>query len=399
MPNARARFNLKSWIPTLSVAFAAFIFVTSEFIPVGLLSDMARAFNRTESETGIVMTVYAWIVAVLSIPLTAYVARFDRKPLMLTLVAIFVLAHVFTVFAPTFDLLIASRLFVAAAHAVFWAVATPLGIRLAPKGQREIAMTVVATGATLGGVLGIPIGTFLGQLISWRFSFGLIGFTAFVIGVVLWRTMPQTPSQNSGDFRSVGPLLKRKSLLLVYALTAVMMTGHYTAFTFISPYLQFVAHFSSELVAPVLLVYGCAGLIGGFVAPPLVKNRFKPSGLIAISIVALSLFALRFALSSYALTLLTIFVWGVSFVFFNLILQNLILAFAPDAEDVAMAGYSGIYNLGIGSGALFGSLSAVSHLDKIGFVGAGFVAVAVLICAYIFRSYAIRFTQISVSAP
>ncbi|RYZ88322.1 MAG: sugar transporter [Proteobacteria bacterium] len=367
---------MRAWIPTFCISFAAFIFVTSEFIPVGLLPDMARGLGRTESQTGTLMTIYAWIVAVLSLPLTAYTARLNRRSLMLWLLGIFVFAHVIAAIGSNFNLLVLSRTFVASAHAVFWGIATPLGIRLAPIGKREQAMSVVATGATLGSVLGIPLGTFVGQLLGWQFSFGAIGVVAAVIFLVLLKFLPTTPSKNTSTFSSIGPLLKRKDLWLVYLLTVVLMTGHFSAFTFITPYLQQVGHLPAQLVSIVLLAFGLAGLTGGFIAPKLLRDHFRMSAFIALAVVSLSLLLLKFSVSTFPTTILLVIVWGVSFVFFNLVLQNLILTIAPEAEDVAMAGYSGIYNIGIGGGALIGSLSAVHHLESIGYIGAVLVAIS-----------------------
>ena len=377
--------SIKSWVPTLCLSFAAFIFVTSEFIPVGLLPDMAHGLGRSESATGTLMTIYAWIVAILSLPLTAYTASFNRRTLMLTLLGIFVFAHALVMVTTSFELLVVSRALVASAHAVFWGIATPLGIRLAPKGKREKAMSVVATGATLGSVLGIPFGTFLGQIDGWRYSFGAIGACAAVIMMILIKFLPSTISQNSGNFRSIKPLFRRKKLLLVYLLTVVLMTGHYAAFTFITPYLQQVGGVPKHLIATILLEFGCSGLLGGFIAPKLLRDHFKSSALAALAIVGVCLFTLYFAAATYVTTALLVVIWGTSFIFFNLVLQSLVLSIAPDAEDIAMAGYSGIYNVGIGSGALIGSLAAVNHLAIIGFVGAGLVVVSLVICAYLLR--------------
>lgn len=376
---------MKSWLPTISISVAAFIFVTSEFLPVGLLTDIARDLGRTNSETGLVMTIYAWLVALLSIPLTAVTSKYDRRPLMLTLLVVFVAAHALTAVATSFETLVLARLFVAVAHAVFWAISIPLGIRVAPPGQRERAMSIVATGAVLGAVLGIPLGTFLGQLFGWRMGFGAVGMFAAVAGLVLYRTLPPAPSFGAVDLGVVADLFRRRRLVLTYLLTALMMTGQYSAFTFISPYLQQIGLMKPEFIATALFVYGGAGLLGSFISPRFLRNHFTSSALITLPIVALCLFALKWAVATQATTLLLVFIWGLTFFFYNLVLQNLVLTLAPDAEDVAMAGFSGIYNLGIGGGALLGSLFAVNHLHYIGFEGGALVLCAWALSAYILR--------------
>ena len=346
---------------------------------------MARGLDRSEAQTGTLMTVYAWIVALLSLPLTAYTAGLNRRLLMLYLLGIFVVAHALVVVTSSFEMLVVSRALVASAHAIFWGIATPLAIRLAPQSQKETAMSVVATGATLGGVLGIPLGTMLGQINGWRLAFGAIGIGAAVVMAILIRFLPSTPSLATGSLKSIRALLQRKRLLLVYLLTVILMTGHYTAFTFISPYLQHVGQWPQQSIASVLLVFGCAGLLGGFFSPLLLRKKSKLAPLAALALVGICLLMLRFAVMTQGTTILLVVVWGVAFTFFNLVLQSLVLTLAPDAEDVAMAGFSGIYNIGIGGGALIGSLSAATHLSAIGFFGGGLVFVAFFVFVEIIK--------------
>lgn len=380
---------VRSWLPTISLSLAAFIFVTSEFIPVGLLTEIAQGFGRTNADTGLMMTIYAWIVALASVPLTAFAGRINRRPLMLSLIGLFVLAHGLSAVAWSFEILVVSRALVASAHAIFWAVAIPLGVRLAPAGSREKATAVVATGATLGGVLGIPMSTILGQAMSWREAFGAIGIAAGVIGLVLLRLLPSTPAIGATRLRDVNLLLKRPALLCVYVITIVMMTGHYTVFTFISPFLLEVGGARRELTALALLVFGCAGLVGGFIAPRPMKVALKNSWVVTPAVVALCLVGLGFAVRDTMSTMALLIVWGSTFMVFALILQNLVLVMAPDAQDLAMAAYSGLYNVGIGGGALIGSLFSTHHLASISFVAAGIIGLAVLLCLGLLRTGAL----------
>lgn len=376
---------MKAWLPTLSISIAAFIFVTSEFIPVGLISEIAHGFGRTESATGIMMTIYAWLVAVLSIPLTAWVSNINRRTLMLSLIAIFTLAHVISATATSFEMLIFSRIFVAIAHAIYWSIAIPLGIRLAPPGKRDQAMVIVSYGANIGSILGIPVGTLLGQLFGWRLAFAAIGLFAALVGLVLWRILPPTTSQNAGDFKSIGKLFSRPKLVLVYVITVLAMTGHYTAFTFISPFVEFIGGLPHDRIASVLLTYGVAGLIAGFFAPRVVSKHVRSTSFISLAVICAALVILRSISSNFAGLLTLTFIWGLGSLLFNLILQNLVLYLAPDAEDVAMAGYSGIYNIGIGGGALLGSIFSVSNLGSLGFIGASFVFTSLLCTAYLLK--------------
>ena len=372
--------RFRPWLPTLSLSFAAFIFITSEFMPIGILTEIASRFSKSHAQTGLLITVYAWVVALISIPLTMGAARINRRPLMLTLFGIFVIGQALCVLSVNFEMLLLSRLVIACAHAIFWSVVIPLAIRFAPADKGQHAMAIIATGATLGTVLGVPLGTLLVQLAGWRFSFAAMGFCALIIELILYRVLPSAPSRNAGGFRSIRALLHRRTLMLCYLMTAIFMTGHFALYTYISPFLQTVGGLQKELVATVLLVFGCAGMVGSFIAPRLLMGYLKPSAYASIFVVALCLAAIRLAAPSYPATLVLMFIWSMGCMIFGLLVQHLVLAFAPEAADVAMAGNSAIFNVGIGTGALIGGLFADHHLASLGLVGAGFLGLALVTC-------------------
>ena len=121
--------GLKAWLPVIGLTFSAFIFNTSEFIPIGLLSDIAADFSITESHAGLMITVYAWVVALASLPLMLVFAKTESKKLMLSITALFVVSHVLSGLASDFYMLMLSRMGVACAHAIFWSIVTPLAVK------------------------------------------------------------------------------------------------------------------------------------------------------------------------------------------------------------------------------------------------------------------------------
>ena len=372
--------RLRPWLPTLSLGCAAFIFITSEFMPIGILTEIASRFSKSHAQTGLLITVYAWAVALLSIPLTMVAARVNRRPLMLTLFGIFVAGQGLCALSVNFQMLLLSRLLIACAHALFWSVVIPLAIRFAPADKGQHAMAIIATGATLGTVLGVPAGTLLGQLAGWRCSFAAMGLCALAIELILYRALPTAPSRNAGGLGSLRTLLGRRTLMLCFLMTAIFMTGHFALYTYISPFLQTVGGLRKERVATVLLVFGCAGLAGSFLAPRLLRDWLKPSAYGSIFVVSLCLALIRPAAPSYPATLALMFIWSMGCMIFGLLVQHLVLSFAPEAADVAMAGNSAIFNVGIGTGALIGGLFADRHLAALGLVGAGFLGLALVIC-------------------
>ena len=370
----------KAWLPVVSLSFAAFIFVTTELVPVGLLPDISKGLGSTESETGLLVTVYAWMVAVMSLPLTVLTARKDRRMLMLWILGIFVASHAVAACAQSYVMLMLARMGISLGHAVFWAITTPLAVRLAPEGKRGQAIAVIVTGTSLAVVLGVPLGTMVGKYLGWRATFALIGIIAFCIMLVIGRLLPPLPSSNAGSLKSVPILLRRGALLKVYLLTVLVVTGHFSTFTYLRPFMEQVGGFDSSLVILLLLLLGGAGIIGSYLAG-ICAERFPNAILvIPLALLCLCLLLMTSAAASVWFVIPLCLVWGGSMSAVCLVFQVRIMNIASNAVDVALAISSGIFNIGIGGGAFVGSMVFVRlGIGNVGYTGAVFVGLAVLI--------------------
>ena len=380
--------SFKQWLPSLGLGLAGFIYVTTEFIPVGLLPEIAVGIHKSEAFIGIMMTIYAWIVATMSLPMTVWTAGFNRRKLMLTLLVLFTFAHVIAMSATNFPILMLSRVIIALLHSIFWSITIPLAVRVAPPGKEAKSLALVSTTTTLGSILGIPLGTFIGQMFGWRWAFGSIGLGALIILCSLYKTFPNLESQNAGSFKSVPGLFKNKIIALMYLVTAISITGYFTAFTYIKPYLRSVGHYSPNEIVFILFVFGISGIVGSIIGGKALTLSLRQPLLVSLSVVAICLLLWKaFTFSLVALAILAFF-WGASTSVLSLVFQATIISSAPDAQDVATSLYSGIFNIGIGSGALIGSLVSTHYLEHVGYLGAGFLLLA------LFISLAIPFHQV-----
>jgi Arabinose efflux permease len=264
-----------AWLRVLLLAIAAFIFNTTEFVPVGLLSDIATSFQMKTADVGIMLTIYAWCVALLSLALMLLTRNIERRFLLVVLLVIFTISHIFSAFAWSFGALIASRVGIAITHAIFWSINASLVIRIAPSGKRTQALSMLATGTALAMVLGVPIGRLIGQYLGWRTTFGLIGVSSFVLMVMLARLLPKLPSEHTGSLKSVPELFRRPPLVCLYLLVAIVVTAHYTAYSYIEPFIQAVALQSANYTTLLLLLFGGAGIFGSTLFSALGK-KFHP---------------------------------------------------------------------------------------------------------------------------
>lgn len=383
-----------AWLRVVTLAIAAFIFNTTEFVPVGLLSDIAASFQMETAQVGIMLTIYAWVVALLSLPFMLLTSQVERRKLLIGLFVLFIASHVLSFLAWNFTVLVISRIGIAFAHAIFWSITASLAIRLAPAGKRAQALSLLATGTALAMVLGLPLGRIVGQYFGWRTTFFIIGLGALITLLCLIKLLPKLPSEHSGSLKSLPVLFRRPALMSLYLLTVVVVTAHYTAYSYIEPFVQTIAGFSASFATILLLLLGGAGIIGSVLFGKL-GNRH--ASLLVSSAIGLLLACLLLLLpasgSETNLAILSI-VWGVAIMIIGLGMQVKVLALAPDATDVAMSLFSGIFNLGIGAGALLGNqISLHLSMASIGYLGAIPALAALIWSVLIFRKWPVTLEE------
>lgn len=383
-----------AWLRVVTLAIAAFIFNTTEFVPVGLLSDIAESFHMQTAQVGIMLTIYAWVVAVMSLPFMLLTSQMERRKLLICLFVLFIASHVLSFLAWNFTVLVISRIGIAFAHAIFWSITASLAIRLAPAGKRAQALSLLATGTALAMVLGLPIGRVVGQYFGWRTTFFAIGMGALITLLCLIKLLPKLPSEHSGSLKSLPLLFRRPALMSLYVLTVVVVTAHYTAYSYIEPFVQNVAGLSANFATVLLLILGGAGIIGSLVFGKLGNRHASSLVSIAIALLVVCLLLLLPAADSEAhLAILSVF-WGIAIMVIGLGMQVKVLALAPDATDVAMALFSGIFNIGIGAGALVGNqVSLHWSMSAIGYIGAIPACAALVWAVLIFRKWPVTLEE------
>ena len=372
--------GFKAWLPLIGLTFSTFIFNTSEFIPIGLLSDIAADFHISESHAGLMITVYAWVVALASLPLMLVFAKTESRKLMLSIVALFTVSHVLSGFASDFYMLMLSRMGVACAHAIFWSIVTPLAVKLAPEGKRSTALGIIVSGSSVAMIVGLPLGRAIGIYVGWRVTFLLIAAVALIILAILAAVLKKTPGESNFSLRKLPALLKNPSLLGIYLLTLITISGHFTGYSYIEPFLGQVAGMGNNGITLVLTIFGIVGLIGSFIFSK--KYDAHPGFFIKAAVSGICVFLLLLQVASFNVwtSVILCILWGFSINFYNLVFQSEIIQNAPQGTAVAMSIYSGIYNIGIGTGALIGG----SVCDGIGISYIGYVGGAICLAGAIY---------------
>ena len=362
--------NMKKWLPVISLTLSTFIFNTSEFIPIGLLTSIADDFAITESKAGLLITIYAWVVALASLPLMMAFAKTENKKLMLSLVALFTASHILSGFSNSYVMLMISRIGVACSHAVFWSIVTPLAVHVAPEGHRSTALSMIITGSSIAMIVGLPLGRAVGLMVGWRVTFLLIAILSAIVLCLLAAFLPKVPSDNNISLKTLPTLVSTPALLCIFVMTALTITGHFTAYSYIEPFLGQAAGFTNGEITMVLSAFGVIGIIVSVLFSKYYdRHQFA---FLRVAVLGICICTLLLGISSGNgfIMVCTCLLWGLSINCFNISMQSCIIEYSPYGTAIAMSIYSGIYNVGIGAGALVGGI-VCSHIGIpfVGYVG------------------------------
>lgn len=374
------------WLPLIGLTFAVFVFNTSEFMPIGLLTDIATDLKISEARAGLLISVYAWVVAIMSLPLMIMVSKMELKRLLLSIIALFVVSHVASAFAEGYYTLMLSRIGVACSHAIFWSIAPPLAVRTVPDGKRALGLSTIATGSSVAMVVGLPLGRVVGLYVGWRMTFLSIAIISALIFIFIAVVFPKLQSRGKFAFKQLPALLHNRVLVGVFIMSVLFATAHYTGYSYIEPFLGKVASMSPDLVTLVLIVFGASGMLGSIAFSKYYMANRRRFMLVMTLGPALCLLLLQVAAASLLSVVVVCIMWGAMATAFNIAFQDNTIRFAPEnATSIGMSIFSGIFNLGIGSGAYVGGL-VVSHLsiDYIGYAGGiiGLIATLYLVVRY-----------------
>ena len=373
--------RFRQWLPLIGLTVSVFIFNMSEFMPVGLLTSIATDFGTSESQAGLIISFYAWAVAFLSLPLMLLLRKMEYRRMLLLAVALFLIFQVLSGMSISYWMLMAARIGVAVAHSIFWSIAAPLAIRVVEFRYHRFALSVMAVGSSVAMILGLPLGRVIGLAVGWRMSFVTIALVAGVALILLLAVFPRLDNPGTFTVKRMPDIYRNRTLVGVYVMIVVFVTGHFTCYSYIEPFLLETAGLSDSAVTVALTVFGTAGIVGSIIFTKFYdRGRFVIMPLVLL-VSGLSMMAFA-PVSGSALILMSMCaVWGLCYTLFCVISQNETLrASPPDASAVAMSLQSGIFNVGIASGSIIGGIVIdTSDVGNIGYVGS-----VLALCAFVF---------------
>lgn len=350
------------WASVYVVGLTTFAVVTTEMLPVGLMTAIARAMDVSVGTAGFIISAPAILAAFFAPVVVAIAGDIDRRKILAGLLTVLTVANIASAIAPSFQWLLAARVAVGFCMGGIWAVAGGLAPRLAPAQSVGVATAIIFGGVAAASVMGVPLGAMIGDAAGWRWAFGtMAGFSATVLGLSLL-VLPALPVNQSIGFSKFTAVLKHRLVQLGLILTLLLVAGHFMAYTFIGPLLRTVSGVAPEWIAALLFIYGAAGIVGNFLAGTMAAKRLGLT--LGLIIIGLSAAILWFAVlgETPATTLGLLVLWGLAYGGVSVTLQIWMMKAAPSAIEIVTALFVSIFNIGIAAGSFLGGLT-VDHFD------------------------------------
>ncbi|WP_233159443.1 MFS transporter [Pseudonocardia sp. MH-G8] len=337
------------------VTAGIFTVVTSEMLPVGLLTPMAAALGVSEGTAGQTLTTTGLVAAVAAPLVVPALGRLDRRRALVALMALLAAANLLAAWSPGFAVMTLARVLVGVAMGGVWSLAAGLAVRLVPAAAAGRATATIFSGIAVASVLGVPAGTFLGELAGWRAAFVVVGVLAAVVAIATAAALPALPAERAVPLRGVLALLGDPRVATGLLVVALLVVGHFGAYTYVRPVLEQVGGMGAPLIGTLLLVYGVAGVLGNFVAGAAAARsaRRTLAGLAGLLAAAVVLLALAPSVPGAAVALV---VWGLAYGGVSVTAQNWMMAAAPQARESVSSLFAGVFNAAIALGALGGGL-------------------------------------------
>ena len=365
---------------------ATFLAVTTEMLPVGLLPAIGHDVRVSYSVAGLLVTVYAFMVAMLAVPLTLSTARFSRKGLLQATLVAYTVSNLVVAVAPGFGVLAAGRAFGGIAHALFFSVSIGYASRLVTPAFTGRALALVTAGAAAGFVLGVPLSTSLGTALGWRAAFGVLAGVCALMVVVVAVLLPAVPGGGTGHLGE-GVGARRARLAVVSATNAVVYLGQFTVYTFVSVILL-ATGLPAAGVGPVLLGIGAVGLLGTWFAAATLDRRPRAAVLTLLGAVTAGLVGVGIAFPALAGVLTAAALWGAGFGGVASVFQTAAIRTRGATPEVIGALVNSTANIGIGGGAAVGAaVLAGAGLGWLPFAGAALVVAGLVVVLVARRSF------------
>ncbi|MFJ6657378.1 MFS transporter [Streptomyces sp. NPDC091377] len=353
------RTTLPQWVAVGVLTLSTFLVVTSEMLPVGVLTPMADGLGISSGATGISLTITGLVSAVTAPVLPRLLGNLDRRVVLAVAMVVLAVGNGLTAIADGFGTLMVSRVILGVGMGVVWGMASAVATRLVAPRNIALAVSFAVSGVASASVLGVPLGTLVGNAYGWRAAFGALTVIALTLAAVLLFALPKLRSPAADDTASETgqrrPLL-RPAVVTGLVVVVLLVTAHFAAYTYVRPALEELPRMSANAIALLLLLYGVFGLVGNFAAGAAAGRKPRRTVLLLATGITAALAILALFGGSALAAGIAIALWGVAYGGLSVGAQLWMTAAAPDRIEHITGLYVGVFTGSIALGAFVGGL-------------------------------------------
>ncbi|MCB8884046.1 MFS transporter [Acidisoma cellulosilytica] len=351
----------QEWMAVASVALGTFTLVTSELMPVGLLTKVATTVHASEGATGLMVTMPGIIAAFAAPGVMLGVGRLDRRIILWVLSGLLVVSNAIVALAPNLPILLAGRVLLGIDVGAFWAISSVIALKMVPQASVGRANAIIFAGISVGTVVGVPMGNLIGDAFGWRASFGsLSAFGVLVLALQLAFLHRLPPSEVVSRHHLIALFRIPKARLGLLAMLLVV-TGQFGAYTYMGAFLEQVTKTPAAILSSLLLGYGIAGFVGNFVGGSATQRNARATLAGTSLLLGCSIFLLPLIGQLVFPVAIMILLWGFSFGALPIAMQGYMLKAAPEEMESASAMFISALQIGLASGASLGGV-LVDHV-------------------------------------
>ena len=368
----------------IALAVGAFGIGTTEFVMMGLLPQIATEFGVSVPTAGLLVTGYALGVVVGAPLMTVLGTRVSRKRMLMLLMGLFVAGNLLSAVAPTFGVMLAGRIVASLAHGAFFGIGAVVAADLVAPQKKAGAIALMFTGLTVANVVGVPLGTLIGQDFGWRTTFFLVAALGVVGLAGIARLVPEIPRPQGVRLRHEIAAFRNVQVLLAMAMTVLGFGGVFAAVTYIAPMMTGVAGFADGSVTWLLVLFGLGMVGGNLLGGRYADRRLMP--MLYTTLGGLALVLALFSLTAHNKVAAAVTITLIGALGFATVppLQKRVLDHASGAPTLASAVNIGAFNLGNALAAWLGGIviSAGLGYTAPNWVGAAMAASALAIAVF-----------------
>jgi len=327
----------------------------TEYVVTGLLTQFANDFQVSVSTTGLLLSAYAIGVAIFGPLLRVLTIKFSPKPLLIAMMVLFILSNILAAMAPTFNIMIVSRLCSAMMHAPFFGLCMSIAMNISPYDKRPAAIAAVNGGLTIAVMLGVPFGSFIGGIFDWRYVFWFIVGVGIISLIGLIIVTPNIKPTEVPKLKEELTIFKNKSVMLIIAIIVFGFSGVFTAYTFLEPMLRDYANFDVTGITLSMLFFGIGAVLGNFASGRIAPYQLTKRLMLVLIGLSLVLILFTTLIQFSLLAFIMVFLFGIGTFGTTPILNAKIIIGAREAPALSGTIAASVFNLANAIGATLGT--------------------------------------------